>query len=298
MISAQSRKIVTLGTILVIGFLMPLFIPEETSGSQSDGYSINLEASVLFSEFSDLAKDDVTPGNKLRIILPLIAGLLLILAGTILHGIGRAIIIFLCGAGLFVGGYAIGNHPILELDILQRFTIWVGMLALAMVYAGNDDEAPGRVARWIGLLGGILFILYTTLPVFNQVQPGLSIFRIPYRIIAEKSFVSMVFGYGLILVIAGWAFAAVMTGLNLLEKNLMEPSSIRRVILIVWAWFFLLALFANYVPLIGSLSAISQGKLFIIMSVLWNFIKTAILVFTPFYVFSFGLRSILRMKRI
>ncbi len=298
MLSKQSRGIITIGTILIIGFLMPLFIPEEVADGRAPTGSITLEASFSFSEFSDLGSDDVTTLNKVRILAPLIVGLLLILAGAILSEIPRAIVVFLSGTGLFVASYAIGNHPVLELDVLQRFTFWLGMLSLALVHAGNEDAPCRGITKWIGLIGGILFILYSTLPFFNQVQPGISIFRIPYQIIAEKSVVSMVFGYGLILVIAGWAFASVMTGLNLMDGSLMKPSSIRHIVLIVWAWFFLLALFANYVPLIGALSGISSGKLFTLVSVAWNFIKTAIFIFTPFYVFTTGIRLVLQMKRI
>ncbi len=297
MISTSTRIFVTIGTILVIGFLMPLFVPEEAAQGNAPGEPMRLEASVFFSEFSDLRSDEVTLANKFRILIPFIVGLLLILAGSLMSGVIRPIVIFLSGAGLFITGYVIEGHPTLEMDILHRFTFWLGMLSLAIIYAANQSSTKRRLIPWIGLAGGVMFILYTTLPYFNEVQPGISIFRIPYQIIAEQSTVSKIFGYGLILVIAGWAFSAVMTGLNLLDKDLMQPSTIRLVILAVWGWLFMLMLYVNYVPLIGSLSNIAEGKLFIMVSVAWNFIKTAIMIFMPFLTLSLGLAELFQMKR-
>ncbi len=289
---------VLLGSILMIGFFMPLLIPDNLdTGDRMD--EIRLSPTVRFTEIDDINSDDTSPLNKARILMPLVAGITLVLVGLLTHGILQLILILLSAIAIFTTTYIIGNHPVLEIDILQRFTIWFGFVGLALVYGGNTPLRNAKTikfAKWITLLGAIVFVLYTTLPFFNQIQPGLSIFRVPHQIIADKNPYSVILGYGLILVIAGWAFTAVISGMNLLSKDLMQPRSIRHTMLTVWGWFFLLALFANYAPLMPSLDKINDGKVFLLFSVLWNFLKTAIYIFLPFIVLAESISLALHVK--
>ena len=127
---------VFLGAVLILGFLLPIAVPDRGSGLKME-----------FVNFTVFSEPLAPPMIKIMCVYPLIAGLAVTVVGAAARGVGRSIPVML-----------IGVLPVILL--LADKTVRGGLAFMPSHFLGNGIAAFFALVGWAGLFGGGLALSY------------------------------------------------------------------------------------------------------------------------------------------